>query len=222
MLNLDIKYEDYVKYAFPLMALLLRVGYDNTVWDMSVKDAAPEISKAIDALGMNFVYVPGNATTINNLSEVEQMRDLLGTDKRVVVGWSAGTEAVIRSWATTNDKSIYYILVSPRMTAEAINTYATQAGIDPSKILIVNAKGDVADWSWGYGNGAPGNPHPWTHVFLTSDITDPDNQLLGHKGPIDGWLNNHSYNIVLNGTTTQQQSLIDVYKKFLNGDLWQN
>ena len=221
MLNLDLfEPEEYQKYAFPLALLLLKLGYENTVWDMSVKDAVPEISKLMNTTGINFAYVPGNRTVINDLSEVQQMKDLLGTDKRVVVGWSAGTEAVIRSWATTNDKSVYYILVSPRMRAEAINIYATQAGIDPSKILIVNAKNDWPDWSWGYGNGAPSNPHPWTHVFLTADTTTPGKPLIWHDGPITGWLQNHSYNIVIDGKTAENnQPLNDVYKGFLDGTL---
>lgn len=148
------------------------------------------------------------------------MKDLLGVDKKVVVGWSAGTEAVIRSWGTTQDKSVYYVLVSPRMMANSIETYAKQAGIDPSKILIVNAKNDYVDWSWGYGNGAPHNPHPWTHVLLTSDTTDPENPMLGHGGPIDGWLNNRSYNMVIDGEIARtNKSLIEIYRKYINGEV---
>ena len=219
MLNLDIKYENYVKYLLPLMALFLRVGYDNTVWDMSVRDAAPEVTKAIDTLGMKFVYVPGNTTAINNLSDVEKMRDLLGSDKKVVVGWSAGTEAVIKSWATTKDKDVYYILVSPRMTPETLQSYAMAAGIDPNKILIVNAARDAFSWGAGYGDNAA-YEQSWNYVYLAKDTTTPNYPLIRHDGPILGWLNNHSYDLIINDNDESDDTpLIDIFKRFLNGTI---
>ena len=103
--------------------------------------------------------------------------------------------------------------------ANSIETYAKQAGIDPSKILIVNAKNDYVDWSWGYGNGAPHNPHPWSHVFLTDDITNPQKPLLRHGGPIDGWLANHSYDMVIDGKTLREnKSLVEIYRRYIKGE----
>ncbi|MFA6321114.1 MAG: cysteine peptidase family C39 domain-containing protein, partial [Candidatus Omnitrophota bacterium] len=221
-MNLEVfKTQDYISLTSALLgweAIGAKLGNENSLWDMAVKDAAPEISKLIDEKGLQFVYSPGINTTVDDLTQVQQMADSLGSDKKIVVGWSAGTEAVIRSWANTQNKDVYYILVSPRMSSEALAIYATAAGIDPSKILIVNAKGDYPNWGSGYGDDFS-YQQSWTHVFLTAD-TNLANQMLGHSGPIDGWLSNHSYNIVINGATTEQgQSLVEIYKRFLKGTL---
>jgi hypothetical protein len=221
-MNLDIFKAQGYGYASLLVWVEIgaKLGIENSLWDMAVKDAAPEVSNLIDNKGLNFVYVPGINTNVSDLTQAQQMASSLGTDKKVVVGWSAGVEAVVRSWATTQDKDVYYVLVSSRMSSETLKAYAQKAGIDSTKILVINAKGDFPDWGAGYGDNAFANPHLWTHVFLTSDTTDSANQMLGHAGPIDGWVDNHSYNIVINGNTTDEdQSLIEIYKRFLNGTL---
>ncbi|MCX5678862.1 MAG: cysteine peptidase family C39 domain-containing protein [Candidatus Omnitrophica bacterium] len=229
MLNLEVfKPEEYLKYAFTIEGFFQKIGYENSVWEMSVNDAAIEVGSVINSGLARFVYVPGINTAVNDLSMVQKISDMLGMDsvnKTVVIAHSAGVDAAVRSMKYA--KADKYVFISPRSEAYAIYKIATENGIDLRNIMIINSEGDIPNWSGNqnYWEQCPnGYKYTWENVYIKNDVSKEVNLYdfnARHSWAINYWVDGATadgdyFNIYKDGVMQDEPStMTKVIKEFI-------
>lgn len=137
-------------------------------------------------------------------NELDEMYNLLGTNKRVSVGFSASTIEVAISWLKPcQNRPDCNFLMSPQLSANRLWAIIQEANIDPNEVIIVETEGDLmAPWGDEYANNINSDGQlKWNYVKIISGpgITPDSNSFTRHGMPWQGLLNGGVYTVEVNG-----------------------
>ncbi len=191
--------------------LPLWIASNNIEWSTATRDAVAEIGSLIGNGDASFIFTPGVNSDGLTLDQIAQLKASLGSDKKIVVGHSAGTEAVVRAMFTI--KADKYILASPRMNSFELLKMMNDAGIKPEQVIVVTTRGDFPSDDLLGNIPYQDNGTHWTNIHIEDGPGVNWWPFSSHSVPIDGWLGGQQYKISVNGGPLEERPISKILKE---------